>query len=118
MVRPWREAVKAAALQAMGDGWERLDGPVWLEVTFYYARPRSHYGTGRNAAVLKPSAPVWKTSVPDVSKLARSTEDALTDVGLWRDDALVVRLGASKSWSRDGFQGAVVSVSADVPDPT
>lgn len=27
---------------------------------------------------------------PDGSKLQRSTEDALTDAGLWRDDARVV----------------------------
>ena len=27
---------------------------------------------------------------PDLSKLARSTEDALTTAGLWRDDARVV----------------------------
>jgi Holliday junction resolvase RusA-like endonuclease len=32
----------------------------------------------------------WPNRTPDVSKLARSTEDALTTAGIWADDARVV----------------------------
>jgi crossover junction endodeoxyribonuclease RusA len=35
----------------------------------------------------------WPMRTPDLSKLARSTEDALTDAGIWRDDARVVEYG-------------------------
>ena len=47
------------------------------------------------AALPKPaSAPkkrrTWPDKYPDVSKLARSTEDALSDAGMWADDARVV----------------------------
>jgi Holliday junction resolvase RusA-like endonuclease len=35
----------------------------------------------------------WPDKKPDVSKLARSTEDAISDAGLWVDDARVVEYG-------------------------
>jgi Holliday junction resolvase RusA-like endonuclease len=35
----------------------------------------------------------WPMRTPDLSKLLRSTEDALTTAGIWRDDARVVEYG-------------------------
>ncbi len=60
-------------------------------MVFTFARPKSHYRSGKNAHLLRddaPSAPA-NHSGPDLSKLARSTEDALTDAGVWVDDGLV-----------------------------
>lgn len=92
-LKPWREAVKTAAREAAErQGFLQIprSTPVYMDVTFIFPRPASHYGTGRNAGVLKPNAPRWKTTAPDLSKLVRATEDAITDAGLWADDALVV----------------------------
>ena len=113
-VKPWREAVKAMAIDVKGDDWQPLNGPVQLEVTFYFPRPQSHYGTGRNATTLKASAPVHHSSVPDLSKLIRSTEDALTEAGIWRDDSRVTRIRASKIYSTS-FTGAVITVREALP---
>jgi Holliday junction resolvase RusA-like endonuclease len=92
-VRPWREAVKAAALDAYPD-YPRLNGPLSVGMVFSLARPACHWGTGRNADKIKESAPAFPSATgsttPDLSKLARSTEDALTDAGVWADDARVV----------------------------
>lgn len=74
-----------------------LLGPVEVEMQFVRTRPRHHYGTGKNATRLKPSAPGYPTGPPDVLKTARSTEDALNKV-LWRDDALTVDLNLSKRY--------------------
>lgn len=87
-VKPWREAVKAAAL-ARGLN-PVITGPVTLEITFTLTRPKYHYGTGRNALRLRDRAPTYPTSPPDLSKIVRSTEDAITDVGIWRSDAQAV----------------------------
>ncbi len=84
-VKPWREAVKWAALPHRPV--VPLDGPLLLHVTFTLPRPRS--------AV---RARVMPDRYPDLSKLVRSTEDALTDVGVWADDARVVRCEAAKVW--------------------
>jgi Holliday junction resolvase RusA-like endonuclease len=89
-VKSWRQAVIDAALAAVGDRELPLDGPLKLGIVFALPRPKGHYGTGRNAARLRDSAPNWPTSTPDLSKLLRATEDALTDAGIWRDDAQVV----------------------------
>jgi crossover junction endodeoxyribonuclease RusA len=92
-VRPWRDAVRTEAAIAAADlpGWGGpLDGPLAVEMVFTTVRPRSHYRTGRNAALLRDGAPARPTSPPDLSKLARSTEDALKDAGVIVDDARIV----------------------------
>lgn len=84
-VKPWREAVKwAAILRPITNGAIRLRGPVVLDVVFTFPRPKSTKATALHGVK------------PDLSKLIRSTEDALTDAGLWEDDSRVVTLIASK----------------------
>ena len=79
-VKPWRRCVEAAALEAMrGSRW-RLDYPVWLSMVFTLPKP----------ARAPKRARTWPMRKPDLSKLARSTEDALTDAGLLFDDARIV----------------------------
>ena len=86
--KPWRALVVAAANEAL-DAGEQLAGPLILEVDFYFARPAGHYGTGRRRDIVKPSAPRFPAVRPDVTKLLRALEDALTGV-VWRDDAQIV----------------------------
>lgn len=88
--RPWKDSVAAAALDALPAGRdELLTGPLELRVDFYLARPAGHYGTGRNRDRIKASSPARPTTRPDVTKLVRAVEDALTGL-VWRDDAQVV----------------------------
>lgn len=96
-VKPWRQDVKHAALDVVGDDWTLLDGPLAVAMTFAFARPRSHYRTGRNAALLRDGAPARPHGMPDLSKLVRSTEDALTGV-VWVDDARVVEYVQLGKW--------------------
>ena len=106
-VKPWRMAVKYAALEeirndyAATDDWRPMDGAVTLEVTFRLPRPKGHYGTGRNAGLLKPSAPWFPASRPDLDKLLRSTFDALGEAGVWGDDAQVTTVAARKDYATD-----------------
>lgn len=95
--RPWKQQVGDTALAHRPTGGELLAGPLALELVFYVARPKSHYGKGRNAGVVKPSASAFPTVKPDTTKLVRAVEDALTGV-LWRDDAQVVDQVARKRY--------------------
>ena len=107
-VKPWREAV-ISAWQATGH--PTLTGPVSVGVTFYLPRPKAHYGTGRNADALKPTAPEWPAVTPDVDKLCRSTLDGLTQAGAIEDDARVVFLTAAKAYvDTDHAAGASISI--------
>lgn len=96
-VKPWRQDVKHAALAITEavDGWAVLDGPLAVSMVFTFDRPKGHYRTGRNAHLLRDAAPTRPAGMPDLSKIVRSTEDALTGA-VWKDDARVVeyaRLG-------------------------
>lgn len=85
--RTWRNDVQAAAREAyIGP---LLDEPLNVTFTFCRQRPKSHFGTGGNADVLKASAPAFPAKRPDLLKLARAAEDALTGI-IWRDDSLIV----------------------------
>lgn len=85
-----------------------------LEMCFYLKRPKSHYRTGRYEHVLRDDAPRYPSGKPDLSKLARSTEDALTDAGVWDDDAQVVAYSRlAKFWAdRSGalLPGAIIRI--------
>lgn len=109
--RPWRADVRAAAAEAMGDA-PPMGRAVRVYLMFRFDRPRGHHG----ARGLLPSAPVDKVTRPDLDKLQRSTLDALTGL-VFRDDALVVDLVASKRWATDAEPaGATVTVRAAGPD--
>lgn len=87
--RPWKAVVSDAAAEAMA-GMPLLDGPLMLGLEFYFPRPKGHYGTGRNAGTVRASAPPIPTVKPDLLKLARAVEDALTGI-VYRDDAQIAR---------------------------
>lgn len=84
----WKDQVaKEAALARAGH--PLLEGPVAIEFVFYRPRNRGDFGTGRNAHLVKDSAPAFPTVAPDALKLARAVEDALSGV-LYVDDAQIV----------------------------
>lgn len=91
--KSWQGRVADAATEAM-DG-PLLAGPLELILTFTVPRPQGHYGTGRNAGTVRQSAPLFPVVKPDVTKLVRAVEDALTGI-VWRDDAQVISQHASK----------------------
>lgn len=95
----WKGSVMAAASVAY-DG-PLLSGPLFVTMTFYFQRPKGDYGAGRNSGKLKPSAPKHKTTLPDVTKIVRGTEDALKDI-IWGDDAQVVEQKNRKTFCKLG----------------
>lgn len=96
---PWRADAIANLQKAMTEqGLEKFVGPVGVEVTFVYQRPKGHYGSGSHAETIKATAPLYKTSAPDLDKLQRAVGDALTQAGVLRDDSLIVEWSAVKIW--------------------
>ncbi|GGW99542.1 RusA family crossover junction endodeoxyribonuclease [Streptomyces chryseus] len=99
-VKPWRADVVSAAVEAREkiEGFAKLSGPLRVDLVFSFDRPKGHMGSGRNATVVRPSAPLRPHVKPDLSKLVRSTEDALTTAGVYQDDALIVEYGQLGKW--------------------
>lgn len=94
--RPWKGQVEQVAGKAM-NGQPLLREPIEATFRFYVKRPKGHFGTGRNAGVVKASAPPFPAVKPDVLKLARAVEDALSGV-VYADDALIVSEYLSKEY--------------------
>ena len=101
-LRSWQGDVRAA-LQGNGPPTP-VNAPVYVRVTFVFPRPLSHYGTGKNAGKLKPTAPLWCAEKPDVDKLLRAVFDCLT--GSWIvDDKRIARPVAEKLYTTHGAFG-------------
>lgn len=105
-VKPWRSAVAA---EATTHATTCLTGPLTLDVVFRLPMPRSRPAKALRAGV----AP--STRRPDLSKLIRSTEDALTDSGLIGDDALIHTITASKVEVHNQWTGATITIREDTP---
>lgn len=78
-VKPWRECVRWTALAARA-GAPPLDGPLVVRMVFTLHKPT--YAPKRRVT--------YPDRTPDLSKLTRATEDALTNAGIWHDDARVI----------------------------
>ena len=111
-VGPWREAVRGETQDVMADKLV-LPGPVKVRIRFLLTRPQSHYGTGRNAGIIRP-AMTWAQpdGRPDIDKLARAVLDGLTMGGAFKDDGQVIDLHASKHYTLTGTApGCTIEIS-------
>lgn len=96
----------ASAEKLVKDEWvacgrPRLaDGPLGLEVTFYFPRPKGHFNTKGllNAEGLRHPAP---TGRPDADNLLKLIWDALNGLA-WRDDSQFCDVHVRKAYCSDG----------------
>lgn len=120
-LQPWRKSVDAAAREAIEKAKDPtifpLQGPCVLTATFFIDRPLSHYRSGPYKHMLRDNAPPYPARRPDLDKLLRSTMDAMTTAGVWRDDGLVHIIHARKHWStyRANWYAAGVRVVVSTP---
>lgn len=116
----WRQDVRAAAEQsATEQQWElpQRHIPIDVDIIFWFARPKSHYRTGKNSHLLRDNAPKFHTTKPDIDKLIRGILDALTSAGIYTDDSNVTRAAATKHYANQGEPaGAFIVVTALIPN--
>ena len=110
----WRSDVASAAQRAKPADWD-INAAVSVRCEFVFPRPLSHYGTGKNATKLKPSAPRYHVKTPDVDKLVRGVADSIGDAVarvLLNNDSQIVSIYAAKRYSTDDFLGAIITITA------
>lgn len=84
-VKAWQKTVRAAAEKAMKrEGQEIMTGPLQVCMVFWLTKPKT----------VTRELP---TARPDVLKLARAAEDALTGV-VWKDDAQITEEAIEKKY--------------------
>ena len=94
----WRGQVQAA-VAALGE--PPLSGAVELRLGFDLPRPAGHMlpvNSRRNQPELSRQAPAWPAVMPDLDKLVRCVSDAITDAGLWHDNAQVCSIVTAKRY--------------------
>ena len=84
-------------LMAKGQITETMTGAILMSCLFSFNRPKSHFGSGKNAGKLKSSAPVYHTQKPDIDNLQKFVKDCLNGVA-YRDDSQIVEVHAVKVW--------------------
>lgn len=92
-------ADRESKMSEVRDEWRRAGAPPFargvhlaMAVRVFIERPESHFGTGRNAGVLKPSAPTRPGTGKyggDLDNFVKLVKDALNKVA-FHDDAQIV----------------------------
>jgi crossover junction endodeoxyribonuclease RusA len=88
-VKPFRAAVKRAALGHDGRPMAVFKGAVKVSIEFEFVRPKSN----------EDEHATTRSTVGDIDKLTRAVLDALTEAGVIEDDRYVVRVEAAKQWA-------------------
>ena len=82
---------------------EKMTKPIKCVLNFYCKRPKTHYKTGKNAHILKDTAPKYNINNKDLDNMVKFVLDALNDK-LYTDDSLIFEITCSKLYSEnDGY---------------
>lgn len=111
----WKSQIAIAAKQFIPA--EPLTGPLRVDLTFYFPRPKGHYRSGKNAHQLKDGAPTYHTSKPDRDNSEKAVTDALTILGMWVDDSQICAGEVRKLYTDGHRPGCQVDIAqiADRP---
>ena len=77
-----------------------LEGPLKINLEFFFPRPKNHFRSGKYKEQIKDSAPRIHTFMPDIDNLAKFILDAMNE-HFFLDDRQVVEIGAHKEYIND-----------------
>lgn len=87
--------------QQISPHFKPFEGPLRLTLIYVVKRPKAHFGTGKNANKIKPSAPIHCTNNKDLDNYIKFTLDCLNGVA-FKDDRQVVEIKAKKVYCGPG----------------
>ena len=79
-----------------------FDGPLKINLQFFFPRPKNHFRTGKYKDQIKSSAPQIHTFMPDIDNLSKFILDAMNE-HFFNDDRQVVELSAHKEYINDYY---------------
>ena len=94
----WKSAIATGAKEAGAVGL-MLDGPLRFTLCCWFKRPKSHYRTGKRSSELRDDITLWHTKKPDADNVAKAAADALTHLGVWRDDSQLAEVIVRKRYT-------------------
>jgi Holliday junction resolvase RusA-like endonuclease len=110
--KPWKaEVAQVAGRHVNGAGL--LRDPLDVHFVFYVARPKGHF-TSKGELSAKGQRESFPAKRPDVLKLARGVEDALTGV-LYADDSQIVIERLEKRWGEPERVEITITEASEPP---
>ena len=97
----WKQEVMAAFLPCRK---KAITEPVRFQVSFFFLAPKNMKD------VIGKRKCIPHVVKPDADNLVKSTLDSLTDIGIWKDDALVYSISADK-WYTNKSPGALITIA-------
>ena len=77
-------------------------GALMVQYDFVFPRPKSHFGSGRNAKVLRSDAPKYCTNKKDLDNMEKFYADSFNCIA-YLDDSQICEVSRSqKRWALDG----------------
>jgi Holliday junction resolvase RusA-like endonuclease len=92
----WKACVATACKPLEGRG---IDSALMLSLVFHMPRPKAHFG---KLGLLDRWFGTLFTRKPDADNLAKAVMDAMTAIGVWRDDDQVTDLIVRKRFTAPG----------------
>ena len=115
----WVSAIRCTAIKFVPK--QQITGPCRVDITWVFARPLAHFGTGKNEGKLKSTAPHWHIQKPDRDNADKTILDTLTELEFWRDDTVACSGLLNRIWAPVGaHNGALITIQelADTPEVT
>jgi len=106
----WKNLIAQALRKYAG---QAITDALHVDLTFFFPRPRSHFGTGKNSKLMKEFAPEFHTKKPDIDNLEKAVYDALSEksgIGLWKDDAQIVSCRPHKMYADGSPVGMRIAI--------
>ncbi len=75
-----------------------LEGPLAMDIKFYFSRPQSHYRSGKFKNLLKESAPIYHHTRKDLDNLIKFVLDSLNKKA-FKDDSQVALITSGKFYT-------------------
>ena len=91
-------------LQTKPQIYASFPSAVFVAFHFYFKRPKSHFGTGKNSAKIKDKAPYFHVTKPDLTNLEKFVEDCINQIETWVDDSYIVGKYSTKQYSENGIE--------------
>jgi Holliday junction resolvase RusA-like endonuclease len=85
-------------IEQLPEDFEIITGPVAVFIVASFERPKSHYGTGRNAGKLKKSAPKHCMNSKDFDNIGKHICDSMNKL-VYKDDRQIVDGQIVKRWT-------------------
>ena len=89
---------------------EPMAGPIQMDCTFIFQRPKAHFVANDRSRELKAKAPKWHISKPDVDNIWKVVMDCLKTLDFYHDDSQICQGRTEKRYTYYSIEAPGVQI--------